>query len=94
MANARELIERVLAGERADAVIGTITEGQSKKDFIAIADHIKHHNRIAAPENHFNDVHIHSLADHLATTNPRFNRSRWLGYVKGENGSNGGAVKK
>ena len=34
-----------------------------------------------------------ALAAYLRTTNPRFNRERWLGYVRGENGPGGGAIK-
>jgi hypothetical protein len=34
------------------------------------------------------------LADFCASQNPRFDRSRWLGYIAGENGPNGGKVTK
>jgi hypothetical protein len=34
------------------------------------------------------------LADFCAAQNPKFNRERWLGYIAGTNGKNGGAAKK
>lgn len=33
------------------------------------------------------------LADFCKSQNGRFDRERWLGYIAGENGPNGGAVK-
>ena len=33
------------------------------------------------------------LADYCQSINPRFDRARWLGYIAGQNGPNGGAVK-
>ena len=34
------------------------------------------------------------LADFCTAQNPAFNRARWLAYIAGESGSNGGKVKK
>lgn len=91
---AKKLIERVVRGEDANAVIGNITEGPSKKDYVALGDHIRMHNKIAPEEHKFTDVHINSLADHMKSQNHTFMKDRWIGYVKGENGASGGAVKK
>jgi hypothetical protein len=35
-----------------------------------------------------------ALADFCASQNSRFDRERWLGYIAGECGPNGGKVKK
>ena len=69
----------------------------TKKHFIALADAIREHNRIeSAPEKHghcsVNQVHLNMLADFCQSSNPNFNRERWLGYIAGENGKNGGKV--
>lgn len=61
----------------------------SKKHFIALADAIK-----GAVENEpFSEAQIVMLADFCASQNQRFNRERWLGYIAGTNGKNGGHVK-
>lgn len=67
----------------------------SKKHFIALADAIREHN---ASEGHtlrgdFNQMHIEVLADFCQSQNPNFNRGRWLAYIAGECGSNGGKIK-
>ena len=66
----------------------------TKKHFIALADTIKA-NRLSnkAPYNLFCDEEIEVLAGFCASTNPRFNRERWIGYINGVNGKNGGKVK-
>lgn len=63
----------------------------SKKHFIALADHIKYHND--THDTKFTEPHIRSLAAFMAQQNPRFNRERWLAYIAGECGPNGGRVK-
>lgn len=70
----------------------------TKKDFIALADTIRETNRVF--EGHTYSVHlpfgeraISDLADFCASQNPRFNRERWLGYIRGENGPNGGSPR-
>ena len=63
----------------------------TKKTFIALAKAIQEHNRMDTVP--FNDSHLDTLADFLETQNPRFNRERWLGYIAGTNGPNGGKVK-
>jgi hypothetical protein len=35
-----------------------------------------------------------TLAEFCRDQNGRFNRERWLGYIAGTNGKNGGAIKK
>ena len=63
----------------------------TKKHFIALADAIKNYQ--ALPEqglplmNVFTDNQIRMLADFCASTNPQFNRERWLSYIAGECGS-------
>lgn len=74
----------------------------SKKDFIALADVVRAINEpfkrgdffpISA-EGFFDRKTIAAIADFCASQNPRFNRGRWLAYIAGECGPNGGAVKK
>jgi len=62
----------------------------SKKDFIALANTIRE-NSCGVP---FNADQLDLLADFCKGQNPRFNRERWLGYIHGECGPNGGEVKK
>ena len=64
----------------------------SKKHFIALADYIKAHND--THDTTFNEPHIRALAHFCAMQNPRFNRERWLAYIAGECGPNGGRVKR
>ena len=70
--------------------------GMSKKDFIALADAIKWHNETCghtdwSPE--FVQSHLDTLAQFCKQQNSNFKRERWLGYIAGENGPNGGNVK-
>ena len=69
----------------------------SKKHFIALADAIRNHNKEVECFNitgrtrmAFNDEQLRTLADFCKSQNPRFNRERWLGYINGECGPNGG----
>ncbi len=70
----------------------------SKKHFIALADMIKRHNQDAAAcfaepaRMQFNYEQIQALADWCASQNSRFNRGRWLAYISGQCGPNGGKV--
>lgn len=74
-----------------------------KQNFIALADTLRA-NKPVAPGNadsaataHFNgrlaewENNVSRMADFCRTQNPQFNRSRWLGYLRGECGPNGGA---
>lgn len=67
----------------------------SKKDFIALADAIRTHNRHAAHmhETQFTQDQINALADFCKSQNGNFMRDRWLAYVAGECGKNGGSIK-
>jgi hypothetical protein len=75
----------------------------TKKHFIALADVL-----IALREDAMEDKSTpqirtgrldqwgrirNALGDFCAAQNPRFNRDRWLGYIAGTNGRNGGKVK-
>ncbi len=67
----------------------------TKKDFVAIADAFRA-SRTANTWLEANDQwskDVNAVASVLATTNPRFNQARWLDYVNGLCGPNGGAVK-
>lgn len=61
----------------------------TRKHFIALADYIKPRPGYYL----FTRVHIGELAEFLATQNPRFDKERWIGYIYGSNGPNGGKVK-
>jgi hypothetical protein len=63
----------------------------SKQDFIALADTIREHNRVTQGEGRFSEDHIDTLADFCASQNYAFKRERWLMYLKGECGPNGGS---
>lgn len=67
----------------------------SKKHFIALADFIKMHQRAArdTQANPFHEDQLETLADFCRAQNHDFKKERWLGYIKGECGSNGGRVK-
>ena len=72
----------------------------SKKDFIALADTIREHNQRKlnafghnAGRMSFSPEEIETLADFCRSQNSNFMRGRWLAYIAGECGSNGGAVK-
>lgn len=56
----------------------------TKKNFIALADMIRSNIKWFTP------IEIQLLASFCEEQNPRFNRERWLGYIAGSNGKNGG----
>jgi hypothetical protein len=66
----------------------------SKKQFVALADSIREHNRLAKfnGENPFTDDQLAALARFCASVNPRFKRERWLDYIAGRCGPSGGTV--
>jgi len=66
----------------------------SKKDFIALADMIRTHNREFLENYRFNEMHLIALAEWCREQNPRFMRERWLDYIAGKCGKNGGAIKQ
>jgi len=62
----------------------------SKKNFISLADAIREHNQKSASQP-FTTDQLDILARFCALQNPNFKRERWLGYIAGTNGKNGGA---
>ncbi len=69
----------------------------SKKHFIALADMIKRHNvqgdSLAGPSTPFTQDQLNALALFCESQNPRFLPHRWLAYIAGECGPNGGQIK-
>lgn len=72
----------------------------SKKHFIALADAIREYNRQAFKPGtntvsplQFGHTQLLALADFCQAQNGQFKRDRWLGYIAGECGPNGGKVK-
>ena len=66
----------------------------SKKHIIALANNIKNHNRLVGDHySRFQYQHIRALAEFCKEQNPRFNAHRWMSYIAGECGPNGGKVK-
>jgi len=68
----------------------------TKKHFIAFADMIKHENskrESAGLPLMFDDAAKFALANFLITQNPDFKGERWLNYINGRCGSNGGKLK-
>ena len=66
----------------------------SKKHFIALADDIRIQNAAAKHNSNytaFTEDQLVMLAEFCRSTNPRFMRERWLSYIAGECGPNGGA---
>ncbi len=66
----------------------------TKKDFIALADSIRQAEVGMRMHPYFLAEQLNILADFCASCNPRFNRERWLSYIRGECGPNGGAIHK
>ena len=68
--------------------------GMTKKQLVALADSIREHNRLAKfnGENAFTLDQLAALARLCASENPRFKRERWLDYIAGRCGPNGGTV--
>lgn len=64
----------------------------TKKDFIALADDIKYHNSFEFNQR-FSLGQILMLAKFCERQNSAFNRERWLAYIAGEVGPNGGKIK-
>jgi len=59
----------------------------SKKDFIALADAIR------LGDIQFTPAHLRVLVDFCRSQNSAFKTDRWLSYVAGECGPNGGTIK-
>ena len=62
----------------------------SKKDFISLANIIKGNKDATG----FTPDAILLLSHWCGEQNPRFKRVRWLDYIAGECGPNGGAIKQ
>jgi len=69
----------------------------SKKHFIALAKAIIEHDRVymarGQSELRFQEEHLETLAAFCSSVNPRFLTGRWLGFIEGVNGPNGGSIK-
>lgn len=65
-----------------------------KKDFIALADHIREVNSHSPDFPVFDSSTIHSLARFCKERNYAFKTERWFDYIAGECGPNGGSIKK
>lgn len=65
----------------------------TKEDFISLADHIIGQARGAEAEEVWNSATVYRLAGWLSARYPRFNRNRWLDYIAGKVGPDGGKVK-
>lgn len=63
----------------------------TKKHFIALADAIIWHNKHKGTP--FTPEQLGTLASFCKSENGRFDYPRWLGYINGENGPNGGQIK-
>ncbi len=65
----------------------------TKKHFIALADAIREHNKLTVVKP-FDKDQLDTLGMTLRSINPNFKHERWLGYIAGTNGKNGGKVTK
>jgi hypothetical protein len=63
----------------------------SKKDFIALADAIRDCNKQCGGDDRLTFNQLDILADFCQSRNPNFKRQRWLDYIAGQCGPNGGA---
>lgn len=61
----------------------------TKKHFIALADTIRRVNA-ERPDAAFSPYQILALSQFCASQNPAFDRARWLAYIAGDCGPNGG----
>lgn len=63
----------------------------TKKHFIALADAVRQAQGIGTPSTA--DLYVRRwLADFCQSQNGNFNRERWLAYINGECGANGGTI--
>ena len=68
----------------------------TKTDIVALADAIRTNNanKRQLCGSVFNPDHLSVLGAFLQASNPRFKHERWLGYIRGECGPNGGKIRK
>ena len=62
----------------------------TKKQFIALADAIREQNKVGQP---FTLAQLTKLGAWCQRENPRFNWDRWINYIYGKCGPNGGKIK-
>jgi len=65
----------------------------TKKDLILLADHIKQAPKRGPDKARFTDVQIRYLAKFCKRINPAFKEDRWINYIAGNCGPNGGKIK-
>lgn len=65
----------------------------TKKHFIALADHLRCDILGSTLNTEDKEYIFSSLAYFCASQNNQFKRDRWLGYIHGTNGPNGGRMK-
>jgi len=58
----------------------------TKKHFIALAEHIKRNRGLFSRES------IETLADFLRSQNAQFKKDRWIEFIEGKCGQNGGKI--
>jgi hypothetical protein len=61
---------------------GEEEETMTKKNYIALADMIRQDRALAGAESVFTDWVVSKLADFVLSQNDKFNRDRWLTYIK------------
>lgn len=69
-------------------------ERMSKKHFVAMANMIREHNRVSVNNDSYTTFtadQICALADFCRSQNYNFKGERWVQYIAGECGPNGGA---
>jgi len=69
----------------------------SKQDFIALADSLRAEKpgQNWSPNKHVQwELDVKAIANVCAASNPRFKRDRWMAYVNGECGPNGGELRR
>ena len=64
----------------------------TKQHFIALADAIREHNSDSSLHP-FSVDHIQTLTTFCQSQNPRFDIWRWLDYIAGTHGPNGGKLR-
>jgi len=62
----------------------------TKRHFIALANAVKHHDQTYGV---FGVQELNTLANFCQSQNPNFKRQRWLDYIAGKCGANGGKIK-
>lgn len=62
-----------------------------KKELIALADTVR---AMRGTDSQLSFIQEEKLAEFCASRNPRFSKQRWLDYVHGEAGPNGGRTRR